>query len=99
MVVGDLSNLGEVEQINLSEKIVNDDPKWQEAYYVLANYKTEQCRRPPRLCRQGYACPQFHNPKDRRRNPKKCKYKYVLNYCLPLLIVIQYKSEILVVRA
>ncbi|XP_039257937.2 RING finger protein unkempt homolog [Styela clava] len=64
-----------IEQCNLSEKIINDDPKWQDGNYVLANYKTEPCRRPPRLCRQGYACPQFHNPKDRRRNPKKYKYR------------------------
>lgn len=65
-----------MEQVNLSEKIVNEDPKWQDANYVLSNYKTDPCRRPPRLCRQGYACPQYHNPKDRRRNPKKHKYRY-----------------------
>lgn len=64
-----------VEQFNFVEKIVNDDPKWHDGNYVLANYKTEPCRRPPRLCRQGYACPQFHNLKDRRRNPKKYKYR------------------------
>ncbi|CAF4995741.1 unnamed protein product, partial [Rotaria socialis] len=33
------------------------------------------CKRPPRLCRQGYACPQYHNPRDRRRNPSIFKYK------------------------
>ena len=27
------------------------------------------------VCRQGYACPQFHNNKDRRRSPKKFKYR------------------------
>lgn len=43
--------------------------------YVLLNYKTEQCKRPPRLCRQGYACPQYHNLRDRRRSPKKFKYR------------------------
>jgi hypothetical protein len=42
---------------------------------VLANYKTEPCKKPPRLCRQGYACPQFHNNKDRRRSPRKYKYR------------------------
>jgi len=42
---------------------------------VLANYKTEPCKKPPRLCRQGYACPQFHNPRDKRRSPKKYKYR------------------------
>lgn len=31
--------------------------------YVLSSYKTEPCKRPPRLCRQGYACPQYHNSK------------------------------------
>ena len=45
--------------------------------FVLTYYKTEQCRRPPRLCRQGYACPFFHNNKDRRRSPKCYKYRYV----------------------
>lgn len=46
-----------------------------DSHYVLANYKTEPCKRPPRLCRQGYACPQYHNPRDRRRNPSIFKYK------------------------
>uniref|UniRef100_H2YS29 C3H1-type domain-containing protein n=1 Tax=Ciona savignyi TaxID=51511 RepID=H2YS29_CIOSA len=63
------------DSVNLGEKIVNEDPKWQDANFVLANYKTEVCKRPPRLCRQGYACPQYHNAKDRRRNPKKFKYR------------------------
>ncbi|KAG8194691.1 hypothetical protein JTE90_028005 [Oedothorax gibbosus] len=54
---------------------LNEDPKWQDTNYVLANYKTEQCKRPPRLCRQGYACPSYHNNRDRRRSPKKCKYR------------------------
>jgi len=61
--------------VNLAEKIVNEDPKWLDSGYVLSNYKTDICKRPPRLCRQGYACPQYHNPKDRRRNPKKFKYR------------------------
>jgi hypothetical protein len=46
-----------------------------DASYVLLHYKTEQCKRPPRLCRQGYACPQYHNLRDRRRSPKKHKYR------------------------
>ncbi|XP_065332034.1 putative E3 ubiquitin-protein ligase UNKL isoform X2 [Cloeon dipterum] len=54
---------------------VNEDPKWQDTNYVLANYKTEACKRPPRLCRQGYACPQYHNLRDRRRNPQQYKYR------------------------
>jgi hypothetical protein len=55
--------------------LLNDDPKWLDTTYVLANYKTEPCKKPPRLCRQGYACPQFHNNKDKRRSPKKFKYR------------------------
>lgn len=55
--------------------LLNDDPKWLDTTYVLANYKTEPCKKPPRLCRQGYACPQFHNNKDKRRSPKKYKYR------------------------
>nr|XP_033816531.1 RING finger protein unkempt homolog isoform X2 [Geotrypetes seraphini] len=43
--------------------------------YVLGNYKTDQCKKPPRLCRQGYACPYYHNSKDRRRSPRKHKYR------------------------
>ena len=38
-------------------------------------HKTEQCRRPPRLCRQGFACPQYHNARDKRRNPSIFKYR------------------------
>jgi len=55
--------------------LLNDDPKWLDTTYVLANYKTEPCKKPPRLCRQGYACPQYHNNKDKRRSPKKYKYR------------------------
>uniref|UniRef100_K1PTD5 RING finger protein unkempt n=1 Tax=Magallana gigas TaxID=29159 RepID=K1PTD5_MAGGI len=57
------------------DKILAEDPKWNDTNFVLANYKTEPCKRPPRLCRQGYACPSFHNTRDRRRSPKKCKYR------------------------
>ncbi|KAJ8319017.1 hypothetical protein KUTeg_004108 [Tegillarca granosa] len=57
------------------DKILAEDPKWNDTNYVLANYKTEQCKRPPRLCRQGYACPSYHNSRDRRRSPKKIKYR------------------------
>eukprot|EP00057_Strongylocentrotus_purpuratus_P010289 XP_011664763.1 PREDICTED: putative E3 ubiquitin-protein ligase UNKL isoform X2 [Strongylocentrotus purpuratus] len=52
-----------------------DDPRWQDTNFVLANYKTEPCNKPPRLCRQGYACPRYHNARDRRRNPRKFKYR------------------------
>lgn len=57
------------------ERVLNEDPKWCETQYVLYNYKTEPCRRPPRLCRQGFACPQYHNSRDRRRNPSVHKYR------------------------
>jgi hypothetical protein len=57
------------------ERMLNEDPKWNDTNYVLINYKTEQCKRPPRLCRQGFACPQFHNARDRRRNPSIFKYR------------------------
>ncbi|XP_072273819.1 putative E3 ubiquitin-protein ligase UNKL isoform X1 [Pyxicephalus adspersus] len=57
------------------EKILGEDPRWQDTNFVLANYKTEQCTKPPRLCRQGYACPHYHNSRDRRRNPRKFKYR------------------------
>uniref|UniRef100_A0A6A7G6X3 RING finger protein unkempt homolog n=4 Tax=Hirondellea gigas TaxID=1518452 RepID=A0A6A7G6X3_9CRUS len=61
--------------LDKERNMVNDDPRWQDTAFVLANYKTEQCKRPPRLCRQGYACPQYHNSRDRRRPPKKFKYR------------------------
>ncbi|KAM9125234.1 putative E3 ubiquitin-protein ligase UNKL isoform 4-T4 [Pangshura tecta] len=57
------------------EKILNEDPRWLDTNFVLAGYKTEQCTKPPRLCRQGYACPHYHNSRDRRRNPRKFKYR------------------------
>ena len=43
--------------------------------FVLGSYKTEQCPKPPRLCRQGYACPHFHNSRDRRRDPRRFQYR------------------------
>ncbi|XP_026281362.1 RING finger protein unkempt isoform X2 [Frankliniella occidentalis] len=61
--------------LDKERNLMNEDPKWQDTNYVLANYKTEQCKRPPRLCRQGYACPQFHNSRDKRRSPRKFKYR------------------------
>uniref|UniRef100_A0A8C8RR94 Unk like zinc finger n=1 Tax=Pelusios castaneus TaxID=367368 RepID=A0A8C8RR94_9SAUR len=57
------------------EKILSEDPRWQDTNFVLAGYKTEQCNKPPRLCRQGYACPHYHNSRDRRRSPRKLKYR------------------------
>ncbi|XP_059894047.1 putative E3 ubiquitin-protein ligase UNKL isoform X1 [Gadus macrocephalus] len=57
------------------EKTLTEDPRWHDTNFVLANYKTEQCTKPPRLCRQGYACPHYHNSRDRRRNPRKYKYR------------------------
>ncbi|XP_074866852.1 putative E3 ubiquitin-protein ligase UNKL isoform X3 [Carettochelys insculpta] len=57
------------------EKILSEDPRWHDTNFILAGYKTEQCTKPPRLCRQGYACPHYHNSRDRRRNPRKFKYR------------------------
>jgi len=57
------------------EKIIPDDPRWDNAKFVLQFYKTQPCPKPPRLCRQGYACPFFHNNRDKRRSPKTHKYK------------------------
>ncbi|XP_044758278.1 RING finger protein unkempt isoform X2 [Coccinella septempunctata] len=61
--------------LDKERNLMNEDPKWQDTNYVLSNYKTEPCKRPPRLCRQGYACPQYHNNKDKRRSPRKFKYR------------------------
>ncbi|KAK0169931.1 hypothetical protein PV328_010559 [Microctonus aethiopoides] len=61
--------------LDKERNLMNEDPKWQDTNYVLSNYKTEPCKRPPRLCRQGYACPQYHNSKDKRRSPRKYKYR------------------------
>lgn len=61
--------------LDRERNLINEDPKWQDTNYVLSSYKTEPCKRPPRLCRQGYACPQYHNSKDKRRSPRKYKYR------------------------
>ncbi|KAK6171094.1 hypothetical protein SNE40_019353 [Patella caerulea] len=87
--VYDIHELKTVDQIDLEkvttlssspsslekEQILAEDPKWNDTNYVLHYYKTEPCKRPPRLCRQGYACPQYHNTRDRRRSPKNNKYR------------------------
>ncbi|KAL3982511.1 hypothetical protein ACH3XW_47460 [Acanthocheilonema viteae] len=54
---------------------VVEDPLWHDQVHVLSCYKTEQCKKPARLCRQGYACPFYHNSKDRRRPPAVFKYR------------------------
>lgn len=51
------------------------DPCLADTNFVLGSYKTEQCPKPPRLCRQGYACPHFHNSRDRRRDPRRFQYR------------------------
>lgn len=58
------------------ERLLDEDPRWQEATFVLRSYKTEPCLKPPRLCRQGYACPHFHSSRDRRRNPRTFPYRW-----------------------
>ena len=60
----DLSGLTGPNSLDKERNLVNDDPKWQDTTYVLANYKTEPCKKPPRLCRQGYACPQVKRQDD-----------------------------------
>ncbi|KAK3709663.1 hypothetical protein QZH41_010988 [Actinostola sp. cb2023] len=62
-------------QQGAENKAVIEDPRWQDTNFVLSNYKTEQCKKPPRLCRQGYACPYYHNTRDRRRSPRKYRYR------------------------
>ena len=64
-------NVGGVDVCCLSAVILSVS----DTNFVLANYKTEPCKRPPRLCRQGYACPSYHNSRDRRRSPNKYKYR------------------------
>ncbi|KAG7232862.1 hypothetical protein INR49_008030, partial [Caranx melampygus] len=66
---------GQAASTALIEKILSEEPRWQDNQYVLSHYKTELCKKPPRLCRQGYACPYYHNSKDRRRSPHKHKYR------------------------
>ncbi|XP_030631114.1 RING finger protein unkempt homolog [Chanos chanos] len=66
---------GQVASTALIEKILSEEPRWHDNSYVLTHYKTELCKKPPRLCRQGYACPYYHNSKDRRRSPHKHKYR------------------------
>ncbi|KAF4797351.1 RING finger protein unkempt like protein [Turdus rufiventris] len=63
----------DIRSVELGLLAKGDDGK--DTTYVLGNYKTEQCKKPPRLCRQGYACPYYHNSKDRRRSPRKHKYR------------------------
>ena len=47
--------------------------------YILRNYKTQPCKRTSsstsRSCRQGFACPLYHNAKDRRRSPYASTYR------------------------
>uniref|UniRef100_A0A3P8WXR2 Unk zinc finger n=1 Tax=Cynoglossus semilaevis TaxID=244447 RepID=A0A3P8WXR2_CYNSE len=69
------SQSGQAASTALIEKILSEEPRWQDNNYVLSHYKTELCKKPPRLCRQGYACPYYHNSKDRRRSPHKHKYR------------------------
>ncbi|KAK7918946.1 hypothetical protein WMY93_010230 [Mugilogobius chulae] len=56
---------GQAASTALIEKILSEEPRWQDNNYVLSHYKTELC----------YACPYYHNSKDRRRSPHKHKYR------------------------
>lgn len=52
---GDGNGLGSgPNSLDKERNALNEDPRWQDTAYVLANYKTEICKRPPRLCRQGW---------------------------------------------
>lgn len=55
---------------------LHEDPSWKNLHFVLANYKTSPCLRPPQLglCRLGLACPNFHDRRDRRRSPASHSY-------------------------
>ncbi|GAA47820.1 RING finger protein unkempt homolog [Clonorchis sinensis] len=57
------------------ERVLSEDPKWNQMFHVLACYKTDLCKKPPRMCRQGYSCPFYHNGKDKRRAPDKWRYR------------------------
>ncbi|VDD81646.1 unnamed protein product [Mesocestoides corti] len=57
------------------ERVLSEDPTWNDMLHVMARYKTESCRKPPRMCRQGYSCPYYHNGKDKRRMPDRCYYR------------------------
>ncbi|XP_046659880.1 putative E3 ubiquitin-protein ligase UNKL isoform X2 [Homalodisca vitripennis] len=72
---GDNASCNGPNVLDKERNLMNEDPKWQDTNYVLSSYKTEACKRPPRLCRQGYACPQYHNSRDKRRSPRKFKYR------------------------
>ncbi|GMR60664.1 hypothetical protein PMAYCL1PPCAC_30859 [Pristionchus mayeri] len=69
-----LNSLAETDGRDRTSFVV-EDPLWHSQDHVLSCYKTELCRKPARLCRQGYACPFYHNSKDRRRPPAKYKYR------------------------
>ncbi|XP_012554518.3 putative E3 ubiquitin-protein ligase UNKL isoform X2 [Hydra vulgaris] len=73
--IRELQIMDQEEKEDNSKQIVPEDPRWNDTNYVLSTYKTEPCKKPPRLCRQGYACPQYHNNRDRRRSPRKYKYR------------------------
>ena len=57
------------------ERLLNEDPKWNDNNYIFMNYKTEKCGQPPGLCREDFTCPKYHNACDKRRNPSKFNYK------------------------
>ncbi|UMM20474.1 hypothetical protein L5515_015736 [Caenorhabditis briggsae] len=60
---------------NSRASVIDEDEQWNGHEFVVLNYKTEFCRKPVSYCRQGYACPFYHNSKDRRRSPAVFKYR------------------------
>ncbi|OAF66546.1 hypothetical protein A3Q56_05721 [Intoshia linei] len=63
------------QQMESDRKIMNNDYDWLDPKHIILNYKTTLCELIPRLCKQGYACPSYHNERDRRRNPVEFKYR------------------------
>ena len=49
---GEADTVTGLNSLDKERNLLNDDPKWLDTTYVLANYKTEPCKKPPRLCRQ-----------------------------------------------
>ncbi|KAI3384883.1 hypothetical protein SNEBB_008971 [Seison nebaliae] len=53
----------------LNEKYQNENNLWNDAMHIVCFYKTKDCTKSAHLCRQGFACSDYHQRNDRRRNP------------------------------
>ncbi len=56
--------------LDKERSLLNDDPKWMDTTYVLANYKTEPCKKPPRLCRWDL-CWKYRDEREMQRENYK----------------------------